>query len=60
LHGHLNFCTPKFYAQNNSHTHNLSFDVFAGQCPLVGLASLLPSLQNIGNKNTPNYRKAKK
>ncbi len=24
LHGHLNFCTPNFYAQDNFHTHNLS------------------------------------
>jgi hypothetical protein len=35
-------------------------DVFVGQCPLVGLASLLPNLQNIGNKNTPNNHKARK
>ncbi len=36
------------------------FDLFVGQCPLVGLAYLLPSLQNIGNKNTPNNHKVGK
>jgi hypothetical protein len=33
---------------------------FACQCPLVGLTYFLPSLQNIGNKNTPNNHKAGK